>query len=108
MYGNELIIDLKNCSNINRKSLRLFVIKLCKEIGMKRYGKCQVVYFGKGKFRGYSLFQFITTSSITGHFTDKDAYINIFSCLDFNKDKVGNFVKNWFKTNEVKTIFNRR
>lgn len=77
-------------------------------MGMKRYGRCQVVYFGKDKFRGYSLFQFITTSSIVGHFTDKEAYLNIFSCKQFDKKEVLIFVKKWFRPDGVKHKLIRR
>jgi len=106
-YGYETIIDLKGCSGINRKMLKEYVISLVKLIDMKRYGKCNVVYFGKGRFRGYSVMQFITTSSIVGHFTNKEAYINIFSCKKYSVDDVLEFTKNWFNSNKViyKTIW---
>ena len=107
-YGYELILDLKNCSNINRSSLRQFVIKLCSLIEMKRYGKCRVVYFGKDRFKGYSVMQFITTSSIVGHFTDSEAFLNIFSCRKFNPNEVIKFSQTWFTANKIKSKFLRR
>ncbi len=108
MYGYELIIDLKDCKNITRKSLNEFVIELCKLINIKRFGKCQIVYFGRDRFRGFSLMQFITTSSILGHFTKDKAFINIFSCMKFNKENVLEFIENWFHTNNYKYKFLRR
>lgn len=108
IYGYECIIDAKKCSNINRQSLKNFVIELCELLCMKRYRKCQVVYFGKDRFKGYSIMQFITTSSIVGHFTKDEAYINIFSCKKFNENEVVNFVRNWFYTDKINTIFLRR
>lgn len=107
-YGYECIIDVKKCSNINRESLKNLIIQLCKLIKMRRYGKCNIVYFGKDRFRGFSIMQFITTSSIVGHFTDREAYINIFSCKKFNENEVVNFVKNWFYTDKINKTFLRR
>lgn len=108
IFGYELIINLKDCNNITRKSLNEFIVKLCKFIKIKRFGKCQIVYFGKDKFRGFSLMQFLTTSSVVGHFTKDEAFINIFSCKEFNKIKTLEFVKNWFNTKTLKYNFLRR
>lgn len=108
IYGNELILDLKNCNNINRKSLTDFLIILCKQIGMKRWKKPQIVYFGKDKFKGFSIMQFITTSSIIGHFTKTEAYVNIFSCKEFDRKLVVKFCKDWFKSDKIKYRFIRR
>ena len=108
IYGNELIVDLKDCKNITRQSLNKFVIELCKLIGMKRWGKCNIVYFGKDRFKGFSIMQFITTSSILGHFTKTEAYINIFSCKKFDIEKTKEFIKYYFNTNMLKSTFIRR
>ena len=108
IYGYELIIDLKGCSNINKKSLGSFVKELCKLIEIKRWGKTQIVYFGKDRFKGYSLFQFITTSSICGHFTADEVYLNIFSCKEFGVKHTVSFIKKWFSTNNCKYKFIRR
>jgi len=108
IYGYELIINVKDCKNISRDSLKTFVLTLCKKIEMKRYGDCRIVYFGKDEFRGYSLLQFITTSSIVGHFTESEAFLNIFSCKKFDKNIVIDFVKDWFDSKKIKFWFIRR
>jgi len=108
IYGYELIIDLEECKNITKGSLRNFIIELCKSIGMKRFREPQIVYFGSDRFKGYSIFQFITTSSIVGHFTKKEAFINIFSCKEFDKNKTIKFCLDWFKTKKSKNKFLRR
>jgi len=108
-FGYELILDAKNVeAKITEDFLKEFIYKLCEEIDMERYGECNVIYFGNGRFQGYSLFQFITTSSIVGHFTEDEAYLNVFSCKKYNKDFVKNLVSEWFKTNNVKATFLER
>jgi len=108
IYGYELVLDLKGCSNIDRCSLKKYIRSLCLILGMKRYGKCRVVYFGKDRFKGYSVMQFITTSSIVGHFTDSEAFLNIFSCRKFNRNEVIKFSQTWFTANKNKSKFLRR
>ena len=96
-------------SFIDKNNLDKFVKQLCVNIGMKRWGKPQIVFFGKDRFKGYSLFQFITNSSITGHFTEKgEAYLNIFSCKKFNCKKAILFVKKFFETEIVKMVLRER
>ena len=80
---------------------------LFKLIKMKQYGKPLIPYFGeKEEFtKGFSLVQLIETSSITGHFSDywKTAYINIFSCKKYDKEKAKKFTKDFFKAKRLKT-----
>lgn len=102
MFGKELILDLKGCSGITEDMLRKYVYDLCDLIEMERYGECQIIWFGKPPFEGYSLLQFITTSSITGHFTETEAYINIFSCKEYDEDVVIDFSLEKFKAEKVK------
>jgi S-adenosylmethionine/arginine decarboxylase-like enzyme len=49
--------------------------------------------------KGTSAIQFILTSNITIHTLDllNNAYINIFSCKDFDADAAMKFSANWFK-----------
>jgi S-adenosylmethionine/arginine decarboxylase-like enzyme len=69
-----------------------------KEIDMKAYGKPLVVHFGAGNKAGYTLVQLIETSNITGHFCEEDnsAYIDVFSCKEFDKEKVKEVVNVFF------------
>lgn len=107
-FGKELILDMFNCSNITERSLQLFLQELHKVTKMKPYGRCLIKMFGEGRFRGFSLFQFITTSSVTGHFTSKDAYLNLFSCKDFDAQEVVEFAKNWFTPETINVKVLRR
>lgn len=71
---------------------------------MKRYGDCQITYFGEDeKVAGYSLTQFIETSLVSGHFADVDnsAYIDVFSCKPYNPIDAVNFTKNFFESKET-------
>ena len=48
--------------------------------------------------RGTSAVQFILTSTIVIHTLDlmKAAYVNIFSCKNFNTDQAAEFTADWF------------
>ncbi|MBI4709064.1 MAG: S-adenosylmethionine decarboxylase [Candidatus Portnoybacteria bacterium] len=102
-YGHELTLDLYGCNLAiisSKKKLAEYAVKLCKIIKMKRYGQPFIPFFGvkKPKTEGYSLVQLIETSSITGHFSNNwlAAYINIFSCKDFDANKAASFTKAFF------------
>lgn len=108
-YGMEIILDLYGCDLRvlqSRPLLRKFVDKMCKLLKMKKFGKTLIPHFGHNcsKTSGYSLLQFIETSSITGHFSDhkRSAYINIFSCRYFDAKKAVSFTKKFFKAKKVK------
>ncbi len=101
LWGQTLFLDLFDCNYsilTNKKKLKEFGIKLCKEINMIPFGKPIIKRFGKGKLEGYSLMQFIQTSSITAHLDEYGlrAFIDIFSCKTFNVNKAENFCKSFF------------
>ena len=52
---------------------------------------------------GYSFMQFITTSSIVGHFINKGGigFINIFSCEEYDVKKAVQFTKDYFEAKKV-------
>lgn len=56
---------------------------------------------------GFSLVQLIETSSITGHFVDKngDAYLDIFSCKPFDIELVKRVVMIYFHPQKIKTHY---
>ena len=108
-YGKELILDVHNCdtSLFTRKSIRNYFRELCDLIDMERcklswwddYGlppeECQT----EPHLKGTSAIQFILTSNITIHTLDllNNAYINIFSCKDFDAGAAMKFSVDWFK-----------
>lgn len=105
-WGRSCSVDLHglNVSFINPESIRKYVRLLCKLLKMKRHGPTEIGRFGKGKLRGYSMMQFIETSSITAHFDDKGhrAFIDVFSCKRFNPRNVARFSQKFFKTKDVR------
>jgi S-adenosylmethionine/arginine decarboxylase-like enzyme len=102
-WGYHASLDLYSCdSKIIRDAGMIinYVIKLCEIIDMKRYGDCSVIHFGDSEeVAGYSMVQLIETSSITGHFANKtnNAYLDIFSCKNYDKNIVCAFSRNYFR-----------
>ncbi|NYZ77470.1 polyamine aminopropyltransferase, partial [Candidatus Micrarchaeota archaeon] len=118
-WGMLTSLDLHGCDMKkveSKETIEKWIIELCKLIDMKRYGEPHVVYFGDNpKVSGYSAFQLIETSGITGHFglgpTGKDgyAYVDIFSCKHFDPFKAAEFTKKWFGAKEyrINTIYRK-
>ncbi|MCF7908574.1 MAG: S-adenosylmethionine decarboxylase [Candidatus Omnitrophica bacterium] len=111
-FGYELIMDLYDCdlkTMKSKKKISAYVDRLCELIDMEKYGKLHLPYFGlqKPQTSGYSLLQFIETSSITGHFSEhwRISYINIFSCKFFDHKVALKFTKDFFSANRVKSKF---
>ena len=102
-FGVETVIDLYGCdSQIIRSEakLREYVDRLCDLLKMVKYGDTLTPYFGLNNDHtaGYSILQFIETSSITGHFSENTnaSYINIFSCGEYDAEKAAEFTKDFF------------
>lgn len=107
-FGWELILDLYECDYdaiSSEEVIQRFARELCKVLDMKAYGDPQTPYFGEKQehTKGYSLLQFIETSSITGHFseTTRAAYINIFSCKGYDFRRVKTFTKAFFGAKRI-------
>lgn len=108
IYGIELLLDLTDCdvSKFNRKEIKSFFGQLCELIGMKP----EALYFWDDfhvpvedrqtdpKTKGTTAIQFILTSNITVHTLDLlgIAFINIFSCKDYDTRIVEEFTTNFF------------
>jgi S-adenosylmethionine/arginine decarboxylase-like enzyme len=75
-----------------------FARSLVKRIDMVAYGQPQVVMFGSGNKKGYTLVQLIETSNITAHFVEENdsMYLDVFSCKDFDPQVVEEAVKEFF------------
>ena len=113
-YGRELILDLHGCdtSSFNRKSLDAYFEKLCKAIRMV---KCERYFWDdvgvpeeekqtSPHTVGTSAVQFILTSSIVIHTLDmlSAAYINIFSCKDFDEKLAEQITADWFGASDCR------
>ena len=106
-WGKLASINLYECNKElirNKKVIKNYLKKLCITIKMEKYGPCLIKKFGKEKLKGYSALQFIETSSITLHFdeTENRAFIDIFSCKDFDAKKAEKFSKKFFKAKKSK------
>lgn len=107
-YGKELLLDLHDCdaSLFTRGAIERYFVELCHLIDMER---CDLHFWDDvdvlkeeqqthPKTKGTSAVQFILTSTIVIHTLDlmKAAYVNIFSCKEFDTDEAAKFTANWF------------
>ena len=114
-YGCELILDLHGCdvSTFNRESLDGYFEKLCKAIKME---KCERYFWDdvgvpederqtSPHTKGTSAVQFILTSTIVIHTLELTgaAYINIFSCKDYDAEMATQITRQWFGATDCKT-----
>lgn len=105
-WGKHLILDLRGCAPLSIRSqhhIAWFSRTLVKGIDMVPYGDPQIVMFGTGNKKGYTLVQLIETSNITGHFCEEtnDAYIDVFSCKDFCPRRVEEITRSYFQPESV-------
>ena len=100
--------DVENCDAYTIRSadeIKRYVIELCDLIDMKRFGECNVVHFGEDeRVAGYSMFQLIETSCISGHFANESnrSYIDVFSCKAYDPKVVAEFTRTFFKGDVVR------
>jgi len=107
-WGKHLILDAARCSP---KMIRCPIIitnfarTLVKRIDMVPYGEPQVVMFGSGNKKGYTLIQLIETSNIAAHFVEENnsMYLDVFSCKDFDPEIVKEAVNEFFDAQKFKT-----
>ncbi len=111
-WGYHLILDCQGCNRseiASKDNLSAFVKTLVVEIDMKAYGEPVLEHFAThdADKAGYSLVQLIETSSITGHFVEKngDAYIDVFSCKPFSIETVKSVVTKYFHPQKVKVHY---
>lgn len=101
-WGRSASVDLHGCDHEMVKSPKIiqkFVRDLIKELKMVKVGPTKIKRFGHGELRGYSMMQFIETSTIVCHFDEfgNRAFLDIFSCKRYDAKKVANFCKKFFK-----------
>ena len=116
MYGIETIIDLQGCdtTRFNRKNIKQYFLQACKLLDVSP----EDCYFWDDfrvpkekqqtnpKTKGTTAIQFILTSNITIHTLDilETAFINIFSCKDYNTELLEEFTVRFFGSSNHKTI----
>ena len=109
-WGYHLILNCAKCvphSIRSQPNITSFAKNLVKKIEMVPYGDPQVVMFGSGNKKGYTLVQLIETSNITAHFVEEtdDLYLDVFSCKEFKKEDVLAVVTAHFNPQDVQTDF---
>jgi len=109
VWGQLLSLDLNRCEHSfmnNPEKLREFSKEICREIDMVPFGEPIIKRFpiGNETLEGYSMMQFIMTSSITVHLDEIDnrAFIDIFSCKRFDAKIAKKFCKNFFRAKKIR------
>ena len=116
IYGLELVLELFSCQYKimrSKKKIQEFLVEATKLTGLRPEGRPYIKRFmgGGGWETGYSFFQFLTTSSITGHCIEPEniVFLNIFSCGVFDERIISDFSKKFFRAKRIKkkTIYHK-
>lgn len=108
-WGLTASIDLSGCDHEliqSPKAIKHFVTEMITSINMKTHGPMHLEKFAEGHLEGYSVMQFLETSSLTIHFDHMigdRAFIDIFSCKFFDPEKAAKFSKEYFKAKRART-----
>jgi S-adenosylmethionine decarboxylase len=107
-WGKHLVLDAAGCSPKMIGShvvVSNFARTLVKRIDMVPFGEPQVVMFGSGNKKGYTLVQLIETSNICAHFVEENnsMYLDVFSCKDFDHETVKDTVREFFDAQTFRT-----
>jgi S-adenosylmethionine/arginine decarboxylase-like enzyme len=105
-WGQHLVLDAKLCNPEKIRDadhIKDFANTLIKAIHMKAYGDPQVVMFGEGRVKGYTLIQLIETSNITCHFAEEDnsVYLDLFSCKPFSTQAAKEVFVTYFEPERI-------
>ena len=106
--GKHLIIDLKNCKNLeilsDTRFIEKFLLKLVDIAEMKAITKPKVLYYEHEdeKESGVTGFVIISDSHISIHTypVKKTLYMDLFSCKQFDVEKIVNYVTDTFKSSK--------
>lgn len=109
-WGYHLLLDCSGCNSRirDKESIKQFVSALITAIDMKRVGNPVLQYLTPTpENSGYSLMQMIETSNITAHFVESNhsAYIDVFSCKQFDPQVAEQVIKDYFDPTTIKTNF---
>jgi S-adenosylmethionine/arginine decarboxylase-like enzyme len=105
-WGLHAIVNAFRCKPHliqNKLVIHDFSVDLVKKIDMVAYGQPLIQHFGVDDKAGFTLVQLIETSNITGHFCDEsgDAYLDIFSCKEFNAQIVKQVIQHHFQPQAI-------
>lgn len=99
-YGQHLMVSAAQCTEDLKDidTIKKFLKALVADIDMVAYGEPFVARFGEGVEVGISGVQLIETSAISLHTNDGelDLYLDVFSCKEFDTNKVINCIDSFF------------
>lgn len=112
-WGFHAVLNIAGCAPASircPKNIKRFSKELVSRIDMVAYGEAQVVLFGTGNKKGYTLVQLIETSCISAHFCEEDnaAFIDVFSCKPFIKEDVEKVVNEFFEPTVTHSTYFQR
>jgi S-adenosylmethionine/arginine decarboxylase-like enzyme len=112
-WGLHLTIDASHCnpnSIRSKNTISKFTKELVQKIDMKAFGHPQIVMFGDGNKKGYTLVQLIETSNICAHFCEENnsMYFDLFSCKYFSQKAVEKIVYDYFQPVSFNTLLRKR
>lgn len=109
-FGKELIMDLNGCNALisNPEALATYLREAVDLLGMTAYGPPWIHHFGHASpdTSGFTAFQPIETSSLTGHLVDSKgtAHWNLFSCQDFDDAAAVHHAEQFFGADPARTV----
>ena len=108
-WGYHALFDCAECnlSSITSKdNVKKFLNELVVEIDMVPLGNPFIEHFATHdpQKAGISFFQMIETSNISGHLCDinGDAYIDVFSCKEYDVEKAQAVVQKYFSPKKIR------
>ena len=112
-WGYHLILNARKCRPAairSAETITHFTKALVTKIDMVPYGEPQVVLFGTGNKKGYTLVQLIETSNICAHFVEEtnDMYLDVFSCKPFVANDVNDVLQQYFAPEHSDSLLLRR
>lgn len=114
MFGMSAQIDLYGCNKDKVKDAEFIketFAQLIVDIDMKAYGEPLLVEFGnEERVKGFTYVQLIETSAITAHFVNATGaiYVDVFSCKNFYKHKIANYLEEKFEATRRETSLKYR
>lgn len=109
-WGYHAMFDCRGCDKSairNVVTIKLLISEIIKRIDMIPVGPPIVEYLCEGDPKeGYSFVQLISTSNITGHLMNSgEAYIDVFSCKDFDPKIVEQCIVEFFNPERIRPNF---
>jgi len=108
-YGLHFMAHVEHCSDavVSKDKIKAFLIDLCDEIDMVRFGEPIIERFGEGIEVGISAVQLIETSAIVIHTNDgaKELYLDVFSCKDYFVEDVEKCTARHFGSDDMRLTY---